>query len=422
MPHGLQPPVRGPYGSRREMQYDATWSHPPPHGPPGPPPTRTTPPAVSPYAPPTRMQRPAVHSSEYHLHPPSHHHPPAYYGGPRSWRESSPVHHEQPYYTQHHHHHHGPPPPPPPPPAHYRHHPHEMTGEEYGRPPPPPPPPSSHLHHGPPPPMRSHPYLPMQVDRDPPPPQFRREGAPLTPKPPTIQFRPSSSGTTEDSNSVSPPKKSPARKDKSGKKKKGDALSLLAKVSSAMADPDEEDKEEMKDAPDAKAKVDAEDEPGKKSPVRQPAPSSPVAMWTPKGREDVPRPTLSRQITPVDQHRYGGPSWSRSAGHRPPPLPREHYSAGAPPPPRYRHDPYYSPWAQAPHLPPQMPESSPVVISERNSFEEAYHDREPVYASPPREDLAYAPYTYVQQPRMEEKTILRKKFSWKHYPEVRVKQ
>jgi hypothetical protein len=24
----------------------------------------------------------------------------------------------------------------------------------------------------------------------------------------------------------------------------------------------------------------------------------------------------------------------------------------------------------------------------------------------------------VQQPRLEEKTILRKKFSWKHYPEV----
>lgn len=29
-----------------------------------------------------------------------------------------------------------------------------------------------------------------------------------------------------------------------------------------------------------------------------------------------------------------------------------------------------------------------------------------------------APYTYVQQPRLEEKTVLRKKFSWKHYPEV----
>lgn len=33
--------------------------------------------------------------------------------------------------------------------------------------------------------------------------------------------------------------------------------------------------------------------------------------------------------------------------------------------------------------------------------------------------MHYAPYTYVQQPQLlEEKTILRKKFSWKHYPEL----
>jgi hypothetical protein len=30
----------------------------------------------------------------------------------------------------------------------------------------------------------------------------------------------------------------------------------------------------------------------------------------------------------------------------------------------------------------------------------------------------YAPYTYVQQPRVESKTVLRKKFSWKNYPEL----
>lgn len=36
------------------------------------------------------------------------------------------------------------------------------------------------------------------------------------------------------------------------------------------------------------------------------------------------------------------------------------------------------------------------------------------YNPPP----AYAPYTHVQQPRLEEKTVLKKKFSWKHYPEV----
>jgi hypothetical protein len=31
----------------------------------------------------------------------------------------------------------------------------------------------------------------------------------------------------------------------------------------------------------------------------------------------------------------------------------------------------------------------------------------------------YSPYAYVQQPHLEDKTILRKKFSWKHFPEVR---
>ncbi|GAX13349.1 hypothetical protein FisN_17Hh292 [Fistulifera solaris] len=31
---------------------------------------------------------------------------------------------------------------------------------------------------------------------------------------------------------------------------------------------------------------------------------------------------------------------------------------------------------------------------------------------------SFAPYTYVQQPRLESKTLLRKKFSWKNYPEL----
>jgi hypothetical protein len=32
--------------------------------------------------------------------------------------------------------------------------------------------------------------------------------------------------------------------------------------------------------------------------------------------------------------------------------------------------------------------------------------------------MQFAPYTYVQQPHLDEKTVLRKKFSWKHYPEL----
>ena len=37
---------------------------------------------------------------------------------------------------------------------------------------------------------------------------------------------------------------------------------------------------------------------------------------------------------------------------------------------------------------------------------------------PHQSSMTYAPYTYVQQPHLEEKTVLRKKFSWKHYPEL----
>jgi hypothetical protein len=37
-----------------------------------------------------------------------------------------------------------------------------------------------------------------------------------------------------------------------------------------------------------------------------------------------------------------------------------------------------------------------------------------------RQSMAYAPpYSYMQQPDLDEKTVLRKKFSWKHFPEVR---
>jgi hypothetical protein len=93
---------------------------------------------------------------------------------------------------------------------------------------------------------------------------------------------------------------------------------------------------------------------------------------------------------------------------------------------------------------------------ERPSFDEAYYSPESAYAqydypSPPSSDYRRyqypppppdarhqyitptasrdmeqaeevyhtSPYTYVQQPRLKEETILRKKFSWKHYPEVR---
>lgn len=41
------------------------------------------------------------------------------------------------------------------------------------------------------------------------------------------------------------------------------------------------------------------------------------------------------------------------------------------------------------------------------------------YAPPPSPRTnSYSPYAYVQQPHMESKTVLKKKFSWKNYPEV----
>jgi hypothetical protein len=170
------------------------------------------------------------------------------------------------------------------------------------------------------------------------------------------------------------------------KKKKGDNLSLLAKVSTAMADPEEEEQ----NAAEAAAKEDEEKQPmQQKSPPR--GETSPVAMeWsTPKQYSNS-----SRQITPtsMDPHYRHPPP--RGGGYYHQSYPR--YPFGHP---YYRND------------------SPPTVISERGSFE----DDRMAYGSPPRhpdDHSHYAPYTYVQQPRLEEKTVLRKKFSWKHYPEV----
>ena len=92
---------------------------------------------------------------------------------------------------------------------------------------------------------------------------------------------------------------------------------------------------------------------------------------------------------------------------------------GAPPPAPYHYDeqPYY--W-----------EAPPTPYPSRYAYEQqqwgGYPERydmpmeDPYYrAMPPSAPIHYrSPYTTVQQPRLEEKSILRKKFSWKHYPEV----
>jgi hypothetical protein len=74
--------------------------------------------------------------------------------------------------------------------------------------------------------------------------------------------------------------------------------------------------------------------------------------------------------------------------------------------------------AHGPYPPPRWNYGPPEPFHSEYAYEaldEAFaHHRPP----PPLPTHHTAPYTYVQQPRLEEKTILRKKFSWKHYPEV----
>jgi hypothetical protein len=72
---------------------------------------------------------------------------------------------------------------------------------------------------------------------------------------------------------------------------------------------------------------------------------------------------------------------------------------------------------QGPYLPPRWNYGRPP---ESYGPEYPYEGHDEAFAPhrPPPPPHHSAPYTYVQQPRLEEKTILRKKFSWKHYPEV----
>jgi len=107
-----------------------------------------------------------------------------------------------------------------------------------------------------------------------------------------------------------------------------------------------------------------------------------------------------------------------SLPHGPPPLPPPEYAYSSPPPPshygggpedpdslygsnNYPPLPYYHPHRGGP--PPPMPGSIHPGMS--------MHPH-PMVGPPP-------PFPYRPHPsRMEEKTILRKKFSWKHYPEL----
>lgn len=136
--------------------------------------------------------------------------------------------------------------------------------------------------------------------------------------------------------------------------------------------------------------------------VRPPAPYAaqrqyPPPRWSsyppdPNVRGPYPPPPhdMSHQPHPMEHSSRYPPSQVTPSGQYPPEG--RHY-----PPPHSLHPPPQS--HQYSHGPP-----TPM----------RRHDGGP----PPVPSMTYAPYTYVQQPHLEEKTILRKKFSWKHYPEL----
>ncbi|KAL7566253.1 hypothetical protein ACA910_011314 [Epithemia clementina (nom. ined.)] len=95
--------------------------------------------------------------------------------------------------------------------------------------------------------------------------------------------------------------------------------------------------------------------------------------------------------------------------------PRRYF--GQPPPPRPGlYGPPQQDWPRSPPTGPPMSRPPPG-----QPFPSRYMYGGPPPPQPPRPGDPYhhtAPYSYVQQPHIDEKTILRRKFSWKHYPEL----
>ncbi|KAG7353976.1 hypothetical protein IV203_003332 [Nitzschia inconspicua] len=98
-----------------------------------------------------------------------------------------------------------------------------------------------------------------------------------------------------------------------------------------------------------------------------------------------------------------------------------------PPPPPPGHDPYYGMSHGPP--PPDYPHGPPLHYGEEDAaamgpgIPYGHGPPPPHYRGPPPPPHHHPgsyppPYGYLHPPRMEEKTILRKKFSWKHYPEL----
>ena len=246
------------------------------------------------------------------------------------------------------------------------------------------------------------------------------------------------------------------------KKKDSDPLSVLANVSAGINDKDQAKKELQ----DLRHVEESSDKDERRIIIPMPAPTSPlqrrskVSPITPNttspGDKKAPRHavTPARSLSHTSSWEYG-----HEYGIESPPrpviyAPRRRYPGyhdypqglpalveqrsfesqgsyisdrapyGAPPPAPYHYDeqPYGGYW-----------EGPPTPYPSRYGYEQhqwgGYPERydmpveDPYYRGPPPPPSAplhyRSPYTTVQQPRLEEKSILRKKFSWKHYPEVR---
>jgi hypothetical protein len=118
-----------------------------------------------------------------------------------------------------------------------------------------------------------------------------------------------------------------------------------------------------------------------------------------------------------------GPSPYSPSYHPPPRGGPGSWNPPPPPPPGSHGDPYYG----MPHRPPPPDYPPPPHYGEEDPGMMGpggpYGPPPPHYRGPPpphhhHPGMHVPPYGYGYHPRMEEKTILRKKFSWKHYPEV----
>ncbi len=250
-----------------------------------------------------------------------------------------------------------------------------------------------------------------------------------------------------------PPRRAPSNDGKGSKeKKKGDPLSILANVSAGMTSKD--GKKQQQHSPHASEES--------RTIIPMPAPTSPLQ------RRSRPSPITPNHSSPENKQRSQRhqvtPSGPIESGARPPleqpsswdHTPQVGYIEPPPPsgyfPPRRRY-PGYGDYPQGPPalvergsfdsqgegnyrdrpygpLPPYHYDEygygyweggPPSYPPPRYNHYEWYEGAEDGYGIPyrPPPSAPVAPYTMVQQPRLEEKTILRKKFSWKHYPEVR---